>query len=138
MYPDLPKIFNLETAAYLFAATVANVSVATFFLPKGTEFISSSYLIGIEVDDFESIPTEIRNGFRVTTPTRTLQDLFEYEDFVDPQVTFDYISWFASSQNLDPCDFLKPEHHREVRKAMGNITSRKRAKYHFTREPNTV
>ena len=77
MYPDLPKIFNLETAAYLFTATVANVSVATFFLPKGTEVISSSYLIGIEVDDFESIPTEMRNGFRVTTPTRTLQDLFE-------------------------------------------------------------
>ena len=115
MYPDIPKIFNLETAAYLLSSTVANVSVATFFLPKGTGFISSNYLIGIEVDSFEAIPTELRNGFTITSPARTLQDLFEYEEFVDPQVTFDYVSWFANSQNLDPCDFLGSEHHREVR-----------------------
>lgn len=115
MYPEIPKIFNLETAAYLFSSTVANVSVATFFLQKGTDFVSSNYLIGIFVEDLESIPTEVRNGFKITSPIRTLQDLFEYEDLVDPQVTFDFVSWFASSQNLDPCNFLDAKYHREVR-----------------------
>ena len=114
MYPELPRIFNLETAAYLHSATAANVSVATFYLPKGTGFISSRYLIGIAVDDFEFIPTEERNGFTVTPPTRTLQDLFKYEDLVDPQVTFDFVSWFASNLNINPCDYLDTKYHREV------------------------
>ena len=114
MYPTLPKIFNLETAAYLLSATVANVSIATFFLPKDTDFVSSSYLVGIPVDNFDTIPTETKGSFKITTPIRTLQDLFAYENLVDPQVTFDYVSWFKHSQDLDPRHYLHPQHHREV------------------------
>ena len=115
MYPEIPKIFNLETAAYLYSSTVANVSVATFFVQKDANFLPSNYLIGVAVDDLKSIPAEVRGGFLVTSPIRTLQDLFEYEELVDPQVTFDYISWFEASQKLDPCDYLDSRHHEEVK-----------------------
>ncbi|MCL1986827.1 MAG: hypothetical protein FWG64_02515, partial [Firmicutes bacterium] len=89
IYPEIPKIFNLETAVYLYNATVANVSVATFFIPKGTNFVPSEYLIGIEVDDFNQIPTRQEKGFTITDPVRTLQDLFTYKEYVDYQVLFD-------------------------------------------------
>ena len=115
MYPDLPKVFNLETAAYLYGSTRANVSVSTFFFPKDKEFIPSKYLIGIAVDELDSIPTTMIRDYKVTTPIKTLQDLYEYEDFVDPQVTFDYVSWFECSQKLDPCEFLDARYHEEVR-----------------------
>ena len=115
LYPDIPKIFNLETAAEYYGSTRANVSIATFYVPKGVDFIRSGYLEGIPVEDFDSIPYQKIRGLKVTTPIRTLQDLFEYEDLVDPQVTFDFVPWFAVNTKLDPMDFLDEAHHEEVK-----------------------
>ena len=115
IYPETPKVFNLETAAYFYFATVANVSVVTFFVNKGSDVISSSYIVGIEVDNLSDIPYVELNGRKVTSPIKTLQDLFTYEEFVDPQVTFDYVSWFEASQKLDPLQFLEPQHHDDVK-----------------------
>ena len=114
-YPEIPKIFNLETAAYLYGSTCANVSILTFFVPEDLDFIKSGYLLGLKVKDFNEIPTSVLRGYRITTPVRTLQDLFIYEDYVDPQVTFDYVSWFEASQKLDPCDYLEERYHKEAR-----------------------
>ena len=114
-YPEIPKILNLETAAFLYGSTRANVSILTFFMPEELEFVKSGYLVGIKVKDFDDIPSIILRGCRVTTPIRTLQDLFLYEDLIDPQVSFDYVSWFKSTQGLDPCDYLEERYHEEVR-----------------------
>ena len=111
LYPELPKVYNLETAAYFYGATVANVSVATFFYPKDCDFTPSNYLIGIEVDTLKDIPKRIVGSFYLTSPERTLVDLYLYEELVDPQVTFDYISWFAVEFNEDPALYL-PEQYR--------------------------
>lgn len=113
-YPEIPKIFNLETAAYLYGSTSANVSIMTFYMPDGINFIQSGYLLGLKVKNFGGIPTEELRGYRVTSPIRTLQDLFFYEDLVDPQVTFDYVSWFNASRKLDPRDYLDARHHEEL------------------------
>ena len=118
MYPEIPKIFNLETAAYLYGSTRANVSIATFYVPASVDFLSSKYLVGITVADFEQIPSETRGDFIITTPVRTLQDLFNYTELVDPQVAFDYISWFSASQKLDPRDYLEPRYHEETSKIL--------------------
>ena len=114
MYPEITKIFNLETAAYFNSATVANVSISTFYYPKSIDFTSSNYLVGIATDALDDIPSEVIRGFKVTSPTRTLQDLFKYEEFVDPQVTFDYVPWFAVTQNLDPRDYVEKQYHKEI------------------------
>ena len=114
-YPEIPKILNLETAAYLYGSTCANVSILTFYMPWDLDFIKSGYLVGLKVKDFDDIPTSVLLGRRITTPIRTLQDLFNYEELVDPQVTFDYVSWFEASQKLDPCDYLDEKYHKEAR-----------------------
>ena len=117
-YPEIPKILNLETAAYLYGSTSANVSIMTFFMPEDLDFIKSGYLLGLKIKNFDDIPAKMLRGYRVTTPIRTLQDLFFYEDLVDPQVTFDFVSWFKASQRLDPCDYLERKYHAEVKEIL--------------------
>ena len=114
-YPEITKVFNLETAAYLHNSTVANVSILTFYYPRGNQFISSGYLVGLEIESLDILPINVKyGGVKITDPIRTLQDLFEYEELIDPQVTFDFVSWFKATQKINPCEFLDKKYHNEV------------------------
>ena len=93
-YPEIPKIWCLDTAILLHHGSWIWDAPIFFFYEDRYDIISSFYVQAIPITSFKNIDYISSGNYYKTSEEQTILDCFKYDGIVDWQAVCDYFNIF--------------------------------------------